>query len=189
MVTIHCSKCGEKIAEDSKFCTKCGAPAKNEAESEQKETVIERFENDPHLQEHWIRRLIAYGIDSIIVGAATAILLGILVFPLLLTNLASIVNLFNFSLVMGVLYIIYFTAAESLYGATFGKSLLGLKVVTKSDKNPSFERAIMRNVSKIHPVLLLLDLIAGLVTSSDLHQKYCDRIAETTVNSEYIRDV
>ena len=189
MFTINCSKCGEKLSEDSKFCAKCGAPVNIEAEPEQKETVIERFEKDTNLQEHWIRRLIAYGIDSIIVGAATAILLGILVFPLLLTNLSSIVNLFNFSLVMGVLYILYFTFAETLYGATFGKSLLGLKVVTKSGKTPTFERALIRNISKIHQVLLLLDLIAGLVTSSDLHQKYCDRIAETTVNSEYIRDV
>jgi hypothetical protein len=28
---------------------------------------------------------------------------------------------------------------------------------------------------------LLLDLIGGLVTSTDLHQKYSDRIANTTV--------
>jgi uncharacterized membrane protein YvbJ len=44
-----------------------------------------------------------------------------------------------------------------------------------------FEKEFIRNISKIHEVLLLLDVIGGLITSKDLHQKYSDRIANTTV--------
>jgi uncharacterized RDD family membrane protein YckC len=175
---IYCPKCGEKLPDDTKFCPKCGTPVKFEAKAE---TVVQRFERDPYLQEHWIKRAIAYIIDSIIVGVATAILLAIALFPSFIANPVTFVNIFSFPFAMGLLYILYFPIAETMYGATIGKSLLGLKVVTKTDGKPSFEKAFIRNITKIHQVLLLLDVIGGLVTSTDLHQKYTDRIANTTV--------
>jgi len=176
---IYCSKCGEKLPDGSKFCPKCGTAVKLEVTSES--SFVVRFEKDPRLQEHWIRRAVAYVIDSIIVGIATAIILAIALFPIFIANPSSFFNLFSFPFAMGLLYILYFSIAETMYGATIGKSLLGLKVVTKTDGKLSFEKAFIRNVSKIHWVLLLLDLIGGLITSKDLHQKYTDRIANTTV--------
>lgn len=179
MFKIYCSKCGEKLPDDTKFCPNCGTAVKLEVSPES--SFVVRFEKDPRLQEHWIRRAVAYVIDSIIVFIATAILLAIALFPIFIANPSSFFNLFSFPFAMGLLYILYFTIAETMYGATIGKSLLGLKVVTKTDGKPSFEKAFIRNVSKIHGVLLLLDLIGGLITSKDLHQKYTDRIANTTV--------
>jgi len=176
---IYCSKCGEKLPDDSQFCVKCGTPVKLEATSAS--SVIAKFEKDPNLQEHWIKRAVAYIIDSIIVGAATAILLLVTLFPILIVNPAAFFNIFSFPFAMGLIYVLYFTIAETMYGATLGKRLLGLKVVTKTDGRPSFEKAFIRNISKIHGVLLLLDLVGGLITSTDLHQKYSDRIANTTV--------
>jgi uncharacterized RDD family membrane protein YckC len=175
---IYCSKCGEELPEGTKFCPKCGTPVKLEARAE---TVVARFERDPYLQDHWIKRLIAYIIDSIIVGAAATILFGIVLFPVFIVNPFAFVNVFSFPFAMGLLYILYFPIAETMYGATIGKMLLGLKVVTKTGGKPSFEKAFIRNITKIHQVLLLLDLIGGLITSTDLHQKYTDRIANTTV--------
>ena len=176
---IYCSKCGEELPEGTKFCPKCGTPVKLEVKAE---TVIQRFETDPYLQEHWIKRVIAYIIDSIIVGVATAILLAIALFPIFIGNPAAFFNIFSFPFAMGLIYILYFPIAETMYGATIGKSLLGLKVVTRTGGKLSFEKAFIRNISKIHGVLLLLDLIGGLITSTDLHQKYTDRIANTTVS-------
>ena len=176
---IYCSKCGEKLPDDSKFCPKCGAAAKLEVSPES--SFVAKFERDPRLQEHWIKRAVAYVIDSIIVGIATAIILTIALFPIFMVNPAAFFNIFSFPFAMGLLYILYFTIAETMYGATLGKSLLGLKVATKADGKLSFEKAFIRNVSKIHWVLLLLDLIGGLIISTDLHQKYTDRIANTTV--------
>jgi uncharacterized RDD family membrane protein YckC len=175
---IYCSKCGEKLPEGTKFCPNCGTAVKLEARAE---TVVDRFEKDPYLQEHWIKRVIAYVIDSIIVGVVTTIILAVALFPFLLANPLGFFNLLSFPFAMGLLYILYFPISETMYGATIGKRLLVLKVVTKTDGKPSFEKAFIRNISKIHPVLLLLDLIGGLVTSTDLHQKYTDRIANTTV--------
>ncbi len=178
MFKIYCSKCGEKVPDDSKFCTKCGTPVKLEAKAE---TVVAKFEKDPHLQMHWIKRLLAYIIDSIIVSITTTILLAVVLFPIFIVNPSVFVNISTFPFVTGLLSILYFAIAETMYGATLGKRLMGLKVVLKTGGNPSFEKAFIRDISKIHPVLLLLDLIGGLITSTDLHQKYSDRIANTTV--------
>jgi uncharacterized RDD family membrane protein YckC len=183
---IYCPKCGEKLPEDAKFCTKCGAPIKVEATTG---TVVEQFERDPKLQDHWIKRLIAYVIDSIIVGVAAALLLIVILFPIFVANPASFFNVFSFPFAMGVLYVIYFTVTESFRGATIGKGFMDLKVVTKAGGKPSLEKAFIRNISKIHWVLLLLDLVGGLITSTDLHQKYSDRVANTTVIADENRGV
>ena len=176
---IYCSKCGEKFAEGSKFCTKCGTSVTIEVTHQS--SVVEKFEKDPQLQEHWIKRLVAYVIDSIIVGIATVILLAIALFPIFIGNPFGFFDIFSFPFAIGAFAVIYFIIAETMYGTTFGKSFLGLKIVTTSDKKISIEKTFIRNISKIHPVLLFLDLIGGLLTSKDLHQKYSDRIAYTTV--------
>lgn len=175
---IYCSKCGERLAEDAKFCPKCGTPVKLEATGE---TVVERFERDQYLQDHWIKRAIAYIIDSIVVGAMATVLLAVTLFPVFMENPGVFFNIFSFPFAMGLLFILYFPIAETMYGATIGKRLLGLKVFPKSGGKLSFGQSFIRNISKIHLVLLLLDLIGGLITSKDLHQKYTDRIANTTV--------
>jgi uncharacterized RDD family membrane protein YckC len=175
---MYCSKCGEKLPDDSKFCTKCGAAVEFEARTE---TVVGRFETDTDLQEYWIKRVIAYIIDSIIVGVAAVVLLGLTFFPAIIANPASLFDILGFPFAMGLLYILYFPAAETMYGATFGKNIMGLKVATKTGGRASFEKSFIRNVTKIHPVLLLLDVIGGLITSTELHQKYTDLIANTTV--------
>jgi uncharacterized RDD family membrane protein YckC len=176
---IHCTKCGEELPEGSKFCIKCGAPVTFEATAE---TVADRFTKDEDLQQHWIKRVIAYIIDSVIVGVAAAVLLIIALFPLFIVNPTGVLNLLSFPFAMGLINIIYCTFADSMRGATIGKSVLGLKVVAQSGGNPNFENALIRNISKIHPVLLLLDVVAGVTTSNDLHQKYSDKMTGTTVN-------
>ena len=178
MFKMYCSKCGEKLPDDSKFCTKCGAAVRFEAKTE---TVVGRFETDTDLQQHWIKRLIAFILDSIIVGVVAVLLFGIAMFPAFIANPASSFDIIGFPFAMGLLYILYFPVAETMYGATFGKSMMGLKVVTTAGTRPSLEKSFIRNISKIHQVLLLLDVIGGLITSTELHQKYTDRLAGTTV--------
>ena len=82
---------------------------------------------------------------------------------------------------MGLLYVLYFTIAESMYGGTIGKMMVGLKVTAVNGERPSLESSFIRNISKIYWVLLVLDVIGGLFIAKDPHQKYSDQIAQTTV--------
>jgi uncharacterized RDD family membrane protein YckC len=113
-------------------------------------------------------------INSIIVGIATAIL-GLLI------DVSGIFNWLTLPFVMGLLYVLYFTITESIYGYTMGKRLVNLKVMKANGKKPTLKSAFIRNISKIHVFLLLLDTLGGFFTSKDTHQRYVDQIANTTV--------
>jgi uncharacterized RDD family membrane protein YckC len=175
---IYCSKCGEKLRDDAKFCDKCGTPVKLGTKAE---AVVKQFEMDPNLQDYWIRRLVAYIIDSILVAVAAGILLFIIRLPFYIANPFGLIDPFIFPFTLGLLLVPYSILTEMYRGATFGKGLMGLEVVTKSGENPSFEQALIRNISKIYGLLLILDFFGGLIISQGVNQKYSDRIADTNV--------
>lgn len=137
-------------------------------------TAAERILSEGALQQHWVKRTIAILIDSIIIGIAIAIL-G------LLTDVSGIFNWMALPFVMGLIFVLYFTVTESFYGYTMGKRMVNLKVMKANGKKPSLESAFIRNISKIHFLLLLLDTLGGFFTSKDNHQRYIDQIANTTV--------
>jgi uncharacterized RDD family membrane protein YckC len=135
---------------------------------------------------HWLLRLIAFIIDSIIVG----IVAGIIYFFVILAFLASGSWLFFYGtwfvlpFLLGIFEILYFVFMEVSYGATLGKRVLGLQVQMVNGSKVTFEKAFIRNISKIYWLFLLLDWIVGVATSGhDQRQKYTDRIAGTTVVS------
>ncbi len=176
---MYCTKCGKKLPEDAEFCPNCGAAARPEVGLY--ETAAERIGQDRSLQQHWIQRIIAIVIDSIIVGIATTILLVAVFFPLFLANPIGFFNWMSFPFAMGLIYVLYFTIAESSYGYTIGKTIVGLKVMAVDGGRPSLESAFIRNISKIYWIFLILDVIGGFFTATDPHQKYSDRIAHTTI--------
>jgi uncharacterized RDD family membrane protein YckC len=172
MSLVYCTSCGKELPESGEFCPNCGASIRREVSSH--ETAAERILSESSLQEHWVKRIIAIVIDSIIVGVATTIM-GFFI------NVAGIFNWLSFSFVMGLVYVLYFTITELTYGYTIGKKIVNLKVVTDDGKKPSLESAFIRNISKIHFIFLILDTIGGFLASKDPHQKYVDQIAHTTV--------
>jgi len=175
---IYCSNCGEELPDGSKFCTKCGTPVTLEAKTE---NVFQKFETNQNLQDHWVIRFLAYFIDSVIVSVAAGILLFIIRLPLYIANPVALIDPFIFPFAIGLILVPYSILTESYSGATIGKGLMGLKVVTKSGVNPSFEQELIRNISKIYGLLVILDFIGGLNTATDPNQKYSDRLANTTV--------
>ena len=124
---MHCTKCGKKLPEDAEFCPNCGAAVGPEVGLF--ETVAERIGHDRFLQHHWIRRIIAIVIDSIIVGIATTIVVVAVFFPLFLANPIGFFNWLSFPFAMGLIYVLYFAMAESIYRCTIGKGIVGLRVV------------------------------------------------------------
>ena len=175
----YCTKCGKPLPEDASFCPDCGTAVGPDVSVDQR--AAERIGHDRRLQDHWIRRIVAIVIDSIIVGIATTILSILVFFPHFLANPMGVFNWLSFPFAMGLIYVLYFTLTEAYYGHTIGKGIVGLKVVETDGKSPRLENAFIRNISKIHVLLLILDLIGGFFTSKDPHQKYSDQIAHTTV--------
>jgi uncharacterized RDD family membrane protein YckC len=169
---MYCTHCGKEMPEKSEFCPNCKASVGHSGGSSG--TAAERILYEGALQQHWVKRGIAILIDSIIVGIATAIL-GLLI------DVSGIFNWLALPFVMGLIYVFYFTVTESVYGHTLGKKIVNLKVMKANGKKPSFEGALIRNISKIHFLFLLLDTVGGFFTSKDAHQRYVDQIANTTV--------
>jgi len=127
---------------------------------------------------HWLLRLIAFIIDSIIVG----ILAGIIYFLLLWG--APWYGFLLFSFILGILELLYFVLMDTSSGGTLGKRILGLQVQMTNGSKVTFDKAFIRNMSKIFWLFLVLDWILGIaITGSDQRQKYTDRIAGTTVVS------
>lgn len=156
-------------------------------------TAFEKIGTDRQLQDHWVRRLIATIIDGIIVSILVAILWAIITLPLLATGTFVSPWYFNWlalpSFIIGLLWLLYASFMESAQGSTFGKQIMNLKVTTADGRIPTFAIALTRNVSKIYFLLLLLDVVIGMATAGDPHQKYTDRIAGTTLVSTIARSL
>ncbi len=151
-------------------------------------TGFEKIGSDTRLQDHWIRRLIAFIIDSIIVAIATFIIVAVIAIPFIIVAALAglpwfLTNPFAFPFFVGILSILYFALLESWYGWTFGKRIMNLKVVKNDGQKPPLDATLIRNISKIYWILILLDVIIGLATPGDPNQKTTDRIAGTTVTS------
>jgi uncharacterized RDD family membrane protein YckC len=152
-------------------------------------TGFDRIWHDSKLQDHWIRRLVAFIIDSIIVAVAVVIFAAVVTIPLVLLAAATglpwgVFNPLAFPFFIGLLSILYFSAMEFFYGGTFGKRIMNLKAVRTDGKRPSLDAIFVRNLSKIYWILILLDVIIGLATAGDAYQKFSDRMVGTTVISE-----
>lgn len=168
----YCTQCGKAMPESSEFCPNCNASVGHVNGSSG--SAAERILSEGALQQHWVKRVIAILIDSIIVGIATAIL-GLLI------SESGIFNWLTLPFVMGLIYVLYFTMTESINGYTVGKRIVNLRVETVDGKKPSLQSTFIRNISKIHFLILLMDTLGGFFTSNDAHQRYVDQIANTTV--------
>jgi uncharacterized RDD family membrane protein YckC len=151
-------------------------------------TGFEKIGSDSKLQDHWIRRLIAFIIDCVIVVIGTFII-GVIIFvPLIIVAAATglpwiLFNPWAFPFLAGLLSLIYSALLESFYGWTFGKKIMNLRVQKVSGQKLSLDLALIRNASKIYWILVLVDVIVGLATPGDPHQKIGDRMAGTTVTA------
>ena len=186
-----CTKCGTKIPSGSAFCPNCGTPVSGEASGhaqpgEPAFSGMATLTKDTRAQGYWLRRVVAFVIDALIVN----ILLTIVAFMFALPTLAfwgsgafgaAVAGVFSFA--SGILLFLYFLAVETTGNSSIGKRLMGLKVVAAGGRAPNLGESALRNLSKIHWLLLLLDVVVGLATSKQYTQKYSDSFAGTSVVS------
>src|SRR5579875_3329002 len=186
---MYCPNCGKQIPDDAKFCPNCGkaiivttspsqggTAVQSPQPSTQPPTPLDRLGSDTEAQTHWILRFIAY---------------GVIAYPLLLAGVANPFGIVFGIGTLGVFYagllmMLYAAFAEAMYGATLGKRLLKLKVISanSSVQKIGIRETLIRNIAKLYWILLLLDLLAGLLTQGDYRQRYTDRIAGTLVIKE-----
>ncbi len=86
-----------------------------------------------------MKRAIAFLIDAVIVSILAGI--GYFFLPKSLMN-----NIFLKSLYIGFLPLIYLTIMTSERGQTVGKALLGLHVISKNAKPPTFLKSLLRSI-------------------------------------------
>ena len=134
---------------------------------------------------HWIYRVIAYIIDSIIIAIPAAIIYFFVILAVLFTDtffFAAWGSWLIFPFLFGILQLLYFMILDTAWGGTIGKRVMGLHVQTVNGGKVPFDKAFIRNISKIYGLFLFLDwLIAVITPGSDKRQKYTDRVAGTTV--------
>ena len=179
-----CAKCGKELDADAAFCPRCGTPvagAKTGAPLSGIDSVIK----EPVAQEFWMRRIIAFAIDAVIVYVILLVLAIAFALPFFtIGTVARMAAMITgvLSLVAGVVLVIYFSFFETYAGSSFGKRAMGLVVRSKTGGNPTLVEAFARNISKIYWVLLFLDIIFGLATSKEYTQKLSDRFVGTYVS-------
>jgi uncharacterized RDD family membrane protein YckC len=129
---------------------------------------------------HWIIRLLAFIIDYIIAGIIPVVLYSVVLSDLIHGFVGIIVVLFG---LIGVFSVLYSMILEVLWnGQTLGDKIFGLQVKMANGSKLDYNKAFMRNITKIYPLFIIIDWLAAVATAgSDRRQKYFDRIAGTTV--------
>src|SRR5437867_9944095 len=128
--------------------------------------------HNPALQEHLIRRFIAFVIDAVIV-AVVGLFFAI---PLSFLGWAWWFS----GIFWGGIWFIYSILLETIFGGTVGKKIVALRVVA-IDRNLDVVHTVVRNLPKIFPLILLIDVLVGAAQQGDPRQRLFDRIARTTV--------
>jgi len=197
---VFCVECGKKIPDDSKLCPYCGTSVSGKTAEHKTPAVAAPFSfpsksgfdalsKDQKAQQYWLRRLLAYAIDAVLLSVVIGVLFSLIVYPIFFGfgvgfQFYQPYALFGFGifpLLWGILCVLYFTFADSRYGGSLGKLVIGLKVTGNDGAALTMDKAFTRNISKMHWVLLLLDFIVGLATGSDYRKKFTDKYAKTIV--------
>ena len=144
---------------------------------------FETLTKDSQAQQYWGERLIAFIVDAVIVFVIAIVLAIVIFVPFFLFGAITPAALFfgGFALLGGLIFVLYFALMESTSGASIGKKIFKLKVVSRTYTTPTFGEAFIRNISKIYWLLLLLDVIVGLAISKGYQQKYSDHVMGTSV--------
>ncbi len=135
----------------------------------------------------FIKRVFAYIIDFFVVSAFMWLLSYIAYFAI---NYFNVFQVYQYAIfILPVLIILYFTIMEGTIGATVGKRLMFIEVVSTrrsyySNKTKvSYSQAFIRSISKIFWVPIILDVILGKISGN---VRILDKISRTEVVQEQL---
>jgi len=130
------------------------------------------------LQIHWLKRICAFIVDSVLVLLLTWAILTTL----------GVTEIVMFGLMSGFSFFLYSAVSEAAVGQTPGKVLLQLKVKAERGRlTPAM--AFIRSIPKFFWYLFpMIDALAGLAGEGDPRQRLSDRILGSTVaQTHYLR--
>lgn len=129
------------------------------------------------MQKLWGKRFTALIIDFLVITLIIWVLSAI-IYPLI--AMSNIFGILNYWLIFTALIIIgYFTYLEGNYGKTLGKNVMKIKVIADDDEM-NYQKAFIRNLSKILWIPLIVDVLAGYLAGNS-KLRYLDKIAGTNV--------
>ena len=177
----RCQYCGEYNGDQDQYCYSCGKQIVSTVRQDGFEILVRDF----RLQRFWAMRLFAYIIDVFLIAVFGFVLSLFAYFPLLIGSLFGSDwawrGVWAAPFYLGLAQIVYSVATEYVYGATFGKQIIGLKVVNRRERNPGLMAVTIRDLSKAHWVLVLFDFLGGVLSSVDPRDKYMDKVSGTYV--------
>jgi len=136
-------------------------------------TGVDMVLDDKKAQEFWLRRIIAYMIDVIIIYVPIEII----------SSYAWSLGYYHQApwVIAGTLMVVYTSLFEAELGYTIGKRIMDVEVVSLDARPYDIKRGIIRNITKIHFALLVIDMIGGLLQEGISNQRYLDTVSNCEV--------
>ena len=134
-------------------------------------TGLDLIGHNRPLQQHWLKRIVAFVVDAMLV-----------LFPLwIVLELMQVRAIEVYGFASGMFFFLYSALSEGLWHRTPGKELVGLKVYSLAG-NMDLHKGMVRSVAKFFWYILPpLDVLLGLATVGDPRQRLSDRITGTTI--------
>jgi uncharacterized RDD family membrane protein YckC len=181
---MFCTQCGNALSDGAKFCSACGAPIGFQSEADdapdgEVPAVASHYaeptqkSGDLLIYASFWKRAAAYVIDIVLLVIVMVLFLALTVdVDHIDDGLLMLIRLF--------LVTLYFTLMESSSAhATFGKQILGLKVLQEDGQGLHFGKALLRNLARqVSALIFLMGYVMMLWTqkSQTLHDKIAQSI-------------
>ncbi len=176
-VMPYCKKCGNELPEGAKYCPVCGTAVTMEEIPTVSAAPI--AEASGLKLAFWGERFVAWLIDAVIIWIVTFIL-GLLNLSLTLwSGWPFWVPFFNLN---GIIFFLYWMLMDGLYGQSFGKMIMRLKVTRLDGSQIGMGAAALESVGKAF--LLPIDVLIGWILYPRRRQRIFNYLSETIVIKE-----
>ena len=170
--TVACPRCHRVSEPGSIFCFACGLPLDDDSSAVGR--PLNMYADTP--AGFWVR-LVAWLIDSIVLGIVQVILIAI--WPGFFEYFSSDSYGHPVDLLIFIMYVLYFTIGVAVWSTTIGKRLLGMYVLRPDGSKVGPGRALARHFAGVLSVLLIGIgyLMIGLRRDKrGLHDLICDTV-------------
>ena len=178
----YCKKCGRELPEGAKYCPVCGTSTSTEETPAVSTVQVDATVSDVSGVKlaFWGERFVAWLIDVLILGVVVGIL-GLFTWFASITwwsGWPSWIPFFNFNL-GGVIYFLYWMFMDGLYGQSFGKMVMRIKVTRLDGSQINMVTAALESLGKAF--LLPLDCLLGWLLYPKRQQRIFNYLSQTIV--------